>query len=151
MITTLLIDLYSRELDRFKNEILAFENDELPWKMADGLNITAGNICLSLCGSLQHNIGNMIGDSGYIRNKEAEQKAKNITRERLVEEIENAKGIVVNTLEEISKSDLLKIFPSKEFEEPITTEYFLIHQLSQLSFSIGQISILRNVALVAAV
>ena len=64
MITTVLIDLYSREIEKLKNEILAFESDELLWRTPDQQIISAGNQCLFIAGSLQHFIGNVIGDSG---------------------------------------------------------------------------------------
>lgn len=144
MITTVLIDLYTLEINRLKNEIAAFEADELLWKQPDAQLTPAGNTCLFITGTLQHFIGNMIGDSGYIRNKEAEMKARNLSRERLVEEIENMRQVVVDTLEQVTKSDLIKIFPTNEFEEDVTTEFYLIHLLKTLSFHIGQISILRQ-------
>ena len=144
MITTVLIDLYTREIDRLKNEISAFDADELLWKHPEANIISAGNNCLLITGTLQHFIGNIIGDSGYIRNKEAEMKAKNLNRERLEEEIENTKKIVIDTLEQVSKTDLQKVFPTNEFEEAVSTEFYLIHMLNTLSFHIGQISILRS-------
>lgn len=144
MITTVLIDLYSREIERLKNEVLAFESDELLWRTPDAQIISAGNQCLFIAGTLQHFIGNVIGDSGYIRNKEAELKARNIPRERLLEEIDNMKQIVVDTLEQVSKTELQKQFPTNEFAEPVTTEFFLIHLLRTLSFHSGQISLLRH-------
>jgi len=115
MITTFLIDLYSRELEQLKTEILAVEADELLWKQSDSQTPAVGNTCLFIAGTLQHFIGNMIGDTGYIRNKEAEMKARNLSCERLIEEIENTKRIVVDTLEQVTKVDLQKIFPTKEF------------------------------------
>ena len=145
MITTILIDLYGKELDKLKNEINAYESDELIWKSVEGAQVTGGNLCLYIAGNLQHNIGAMIGDSGYIRNKEAELKAKNVSRERLMEEIENTRQVVVDTLEQVSKSELLKVFPTKDFEEPVTTEYYLVHLLSNVGFNLGQIHMHRKV------
>lgn len=146
MITTVLIDLYNREIDRLKNEIASFESDDLLWKSSETSIPPAGNICLFVTGTLQHYIGNMIGDSGYIRNKEAELKARNLSRERIMEEVENMRQTVVDTLEQVSKSELLKVFPTKEFEEAVTTEFYLMHLLRTLSFYSGQISVLRAVA-----
>jgi len=146
MITTILIDLYGKELDKLKNEINTYESDDLIWKQADGIQLTGGNLCLYMAGNLQHYIGAMIGDSGYIRNKEAELKAKNVSRERLMEEIENTRQVVVDTLEQVSKAELLKIFPTKDFEEPVTTEYYLVHLLNNFCYHLGQIHFHRKQA-----
>ena len=124
MITIVLIDLYKKELERLKQEILAYAADEQLWATPSKA-IAAGNLCLQLTGSLQHYIGNLIGDSGYIRNKEAELKAKNLSRER--------------PLEELSKTELQKVFPTTEFEEPVTTEFYVLHLLKVLGYYLGQI------------
>lgn len=138
MITIVLIDLYKKELEKLRQEILAYTSDDQLWIPA-GQGLPAGNLCMQLTGTLQHFIGNLIGDSGYIRNKEAELKARNLSRERLLEEIDNTTTVVVNTLEEVSKTELQKVFPTTEFEEPVTTEYYLLHLLNLLSHYSGQI------------
>lgn len=144
MITIVLIDLYNREIDRLKNEIASFESDDLLWKATETAIPPAGNLCLFITGTLQHYIGNMIGDSGYIRNKEAEMKARNLSRERIMEEVENMRQTVVDTLEQVSKSELQKVFPTNEFEEAVTTEFYLIHLLRTLGYYNGQMSVLRT-------
>jgi uncharacterized damage-inducible protein DinB len=144
MITTVLIDLYSREIDKLKNEVLAFESDDLLWRTPDAHITPAGNHCLFIAGSLQHFIGNIIGDSGYIRNKEAEMKAKNVPRERILEEIEAMRQVVIDTLEQVSKTELQKQFPTNEFEEPVSTEFYLVHLLKNLGYHLGQVSLLRQ-------
>lgn len=144
MITIVLIDLYTREIERLKKEINAFGSDEQLWKTPEQGMTAPGNLCLSICGSLQHYIGNIIGDSGYIRNKEAEMKARNVPRERLLEEVDNMKQVVVDTLEQVSKTELQKVFPSNEFEEPVTTEFYLIHLLKNLAYHTGQVNLLRQ-------
>lgn len=151
MITIVLIDLYTREIEKLKNEILNFESDEQLWKTPDSHIMAAGNICLYIAGSIQHYIGNIMGDSGYIRNKEAELKARNVTRERLLEEIDTMKQNVVDTLEQMSKTELQKVFPTNEFEEPVTTEFYLIHLLKNFSFHMGQITLLRQLSMLRLV
>ncbi len=146
MITKILIDLYTKELEKLKKEVLAYEADELLWRQAEGIQMSGGNLCLYLAGNLQHFIGNMIGDSGYIRNKEAELKAKNVSRERLLEEIENTRQVVIDTLEQVSKAELLKEFPTKDFEEPVTTEYYLVHLLNNFCYHLGQIHFHRKMS-----
>jgi len=146
MITTVLIDLYTREIGKLKQEIETFEPEEQLWKTMEHGTLAAGNHCLFITGTLQHFIGNIIGDSGYIRNKEAELKARNVPRERLLEEVNNARQVVVDTLEQVSKTDLQKVFPTNEFEEPVTTEFYLIHLLKNMSFHLGQIQLLRQLA-----
>ena len=144
MITTVLISLFEKELDNLTEEIKAYEQDEQLWKMADGISNSGGNLCLHLTGNLQHFIGATIGESGYIRNREAEFKLKNIPKQKLLEEIENTKRIVPDTLEQVSKKELDSDFPIQVFDEPLTTEYFLVYLLRHLSYHIGQINYHRR-------
>lgn len=144
MITTVLISLYEKELDNLSEEIKAYESDEQLWKVADGINNSGGNLCLHLTGNLQHFIGATLGESGYIRNREAEFKLKNIPRQKLLEEIENTKRIVTDTLEQVSKKELDSDFPIQVFDEPMTTEYFLVFLLRHLGYHLGQINYHRR-------
>jgi uncharacterized damage-inducible protein DinB len=144
MITTVLISLFEKELDTLTEEIKAYEQDEQLWKMADGISNSGGNLCLHLTGNLQHYIGATLGESGYIRNREAEFKLKNIPKLKLLEEIENSKRIVTDTLEQVSKKELDSSYPIQVFDEPMTTEYFLVHLLKHLSYHIGQINYHRR-------
>ena len=144
MITTVLISLFEKELDNLTEEIKAYEQDEQLWKTSDGITNSGGNLCLHLTGNLQHFIGATIGESGYIRNREAEFKLKNIPKQKLLEEIENTKRIVTDTLEQVSKKELDSDFPIQVFDEPLTTEYFLVYLLRHLSYHIGQINYHRR-------
>jgi uncharacterized damage-inducible protein DinB len=144
MITTVLISLFEKELDNLTEEIKAYEQDEQLWKVADGISNSGGNLCLHLTGNLQHYIGATLGESGYIRNREAEFKLKNIPKQKLLEEIENSKRIVTDALEQVSKKELDSGYPIQVFDEPMTTEYFLVFLLKHLSYHIGQINYHRR-------
>jgi uncharacterized damage-inducible protein DinB len=144
MITTVLITLYQQELDKLAEEINAYETDEQLWKVADGINNSGGNLCLHLTGGLQHFIGATLGETGYVRNREAEFKLKNIPRQKLLEEIENTRQILVDTLEQVSKKELESNYPIMLFSEPMTTEFFLVFLLKHLGYHIGQINYHRR-------
>ena len=144
MITTVLIALFEKELDTLKQEISAYAQDEQLWKALDGIQNPGGNLCLHLTGNLQHFIGATLGDTGYIRNREAEFKLKNIPRIKLLEEIDNTRKIVTDTLEQVSRRELDANYPIQVFEEPMTTEFFLVYLLRHLSYHIGQINYHRR-------
>jgi uncharacterized damage-inducible protein DinB len=145
MITTVLIELYQKELDKLTEEIGLYETEEQIWKIAEGTSNSGGNLCLHLNGNLQHFIGATIGESGYIRNRDAEFKLKNIPRQKLLEEIENTKKVVVDTLEQVSKKELEKDYPTQFNGETVTTEYLLVYLLKHLSYHLGQINYHRRI------
>jgi uncharacterized damage-inducible protein DinB len=144
MITEQLIKLFTRDLNRLKEELTLYAEEEKIWAVKEGISNSAGNLCLHLCGNLQHFIGTVLGDSGYIRNREAEFKLKNIARTKLVDEIDATLSVVTDTLEQVSKKDLEKEYPLQVFGEPMTTEYFLLHLAGHLNYHLGQINYHRR-------
>ena len=110
----------------------------------EGINNSGGNLCLHLCGNLQHFLGATLGETGYIRNREAEFKIKNVPRVKLLEEIDATKTAVTDTLEQVSKNELAGDYPIQVFGEPMTTEYFLLFLLAHLSYHTGQINYHRR-------
>lgn len=144
MITLHLISLFQRDLDKLKQEITLYTKDELLWQVKGLATKSAGNICLQLTGSLQHYVGAVLGDSGYVRNKDSELRVKNIPRGKLLEDIDSTKAAVTDALEQLSKNDLQKNYPLPVFDENITTEYYLLHLLADLNFNTGQISYHRQ-------
>lgn len=144
MVTTTLIQLFERDLDKLKEEISLYESEEKLWVVKDGINNSGGNLCLHLCGNLQHYIGATLGETGYIRNREAEFKVKNVPRAKLLEEIAASRTVVTDTLEQVSKNELANDYPIQVFGEPMTTEWFLIFLLGHLNYHVGQINYHRR-------
>jgi len=144
MITPVLIVLFEQNLNKLHEEISQYPDDSSLWVVKEGIKNSGGNLCLHLTGSLQHFIGNVLGDSGYIRNRDAEFTLKNISKHKLLNEIENTKVAVKDALEQTSKNELAKNFPLPLNGETVTTEFFLLHMLSHLNYHLGQINYHRR-------
>jgi len=140
-----LSELFGRELQKLEEEIKSFSNESLLWKTTGEIKNSAGNLCLHLCGNMQHFIGAGLGKSGYIRNRDAEFSSTNISREKLVEEIQKTKESVAGSLKKISDADLQTVYPQNFLGKDVTTEYFLIHLLSHFDYHLGQINYLRRI------
>ncbi|MCA1608932.1 MAG: DinB family protein [Acidobacteria bacterium] len=54
MLTKILAELYTRDLDRLKTEIELFRDEADLWKTTGEITNSAGNLCLHICGNLQH-------------------------------------------------------------------------------------------------
>lgn len=144
MITPVLINLFERDLNKLNEEISQYPDDSSLWVVKEGIKNSGGNLCLHLTGSLQHFIGAVLGDSGYIRNRDAEFTLKNISKHKLLNEIENTKVAVKDALEQTSKNELAKNYPLPINGESVTTEYFLLYMLSHLNYHTGQINYHRR-------
>ncbi len=145
MITKHLIPLFQKDLDKLKEEISLYPKDEQLWQIKEGINNSGGNLCLHLTGNLQHFIGAVLGDSGYVRNRDAEFRVKNIPRSKLLEDIDVTRSVVTDTLEQLSKNDLQKDYILPVLDEKTNTSYFLIYLLSHLNYHIGQINYHRRI------
>ena len=62
----------------------------------------------------------------------------------LLEKLEFLIKIVSSTLEKLSDENLKKEYPTEALGYKMTTEYFLIHLLSHLSYHLGQINYHRR-------
>jgi len=100
MINTL-SKLFLRDLEKLKTEISSFKDEKNLWKISGEIKNSAGNLCLHLCGNLQHFIGSVLGNSGYIRNRDAEFSRKDIPLKELVDEIELTMKVVEKTLKNL--------------------------------------------------
>ena len=57
--------LLQRDLEKLKTEISSFKDEKKIWEISGEVKNSAGNLCLHLCGNLQHFIGAALGNSGY--------------------------------------------------------------------------------------
>lgn len=136
--------LFTRDLNKLKTEIEAYQNEETIWKIEQNILNSAGNLTLHLVGNLNYYIGAILGNSGYIRNRESEFSLKNIPRTELIQQIEKTSKVVNSSLDKLSAEDAQKDYPVEALGYPMTTEYFLIHLFGHLGYHLGQINYHRR-------
>ena len=144
MITESLKSLYTRDLNKLKTEIESYQNEEAIWKIDKNILNSGGNLCLHLVGNLNHFFGAILGNSGYIRNREEEFSLKNIPKSELITQVEETLNVVISTLDQLSEEDLAKNYPIEPLGYTMTTEYFLIHLFGHLGYHLGQINYHRR-------
>ena len=148
MLNQILLDLYERDLAKLKEEIAAYPNEADLWKIDGEILNSAGNLCLHLNGNLQHFFGAVLGETGYVRDRDAEFANKNVSREKMLGNIDTTLGVIRSTLSRLSDDDFAKTYPIEVFGKPMTTGWFLTHLATHLSWHLGQINYHRR--LVAA-
>jgi uncharacterized damage-inducible protein DinB len=134
----------NRHLAQLKVEVSSYTNEADLWKKTGVIPNSAGNLCLHICGNLQHFIGANLGNTGYIRKREEEFSLQNIPRSELLEQIDSTAKVVSDTLAKLNESELNKNYPQEVFGGPMTTEYFLIHLTAHLAYHLGQINYHRR-------
>jgi uncharacterized damage-inducible protein DinB len=139
-----LIQLFDRDLAKLEEEIKLYPTEESLWEIAGDIKNSGGNLCLHLCGNLRHFIGNILGNTGYQRNRDYEFAAKNVARNVLISEVEKTKNDVHETLLTLNTQDLKKNYPVEVFGSPMTTTFFLLHLNSHLTYHLGQVNYHRR-------
>ncbi|MGE0589587.1 MAG: DinB family protein [Cyclobacteriaceae bacterium] len=136
--------IFERDLDQLAQEISDYSKESDLWVVKGEIKNSAGNLCLHLCGNLQHFVGKVLGGTDYVRDREAEFADKDVPRSSLLKEIATTKKVVSDTLHKMSSSKLDETYPINVFGEPMTTSFFLIHLATHLTYHRGQINYHRR-------
>lgn len=144
MIKASLLELFERDLEKLKNEISLYKEENNIWVIKGEVINSAGNLCLHLIGNLNHFIGASLGNSGYIRQRDLEFSSKNIPRAELIAEVEKTSLVVSSVLNKMDDDLLRKKFPIELLGKSVTTEFLLIHLLTHLNYHLGQINYHRR-------
>ncbi len=136
--------LFLRDLAKLRAEIAAYKNEEKLWYTEGKITNSAGNLCLHLVGNLNAYIGDVLGNSGYVRDRAFEFSATNVPRAELLKSIEDTISIVAVTFDKLNDDILNKEFPQTVAEGTVSTGYFLTHLSSHLMYHLGQINYHRR-------
>lgn len=133
-----------RDLNKLKLEITEYKTEESIWTLNGEIKNTAGNLCLHLCGNLQHYIGAVLGKTSYARNRNAEFATKNLPKQKLIQEIDATILVVESVLTAVEPALVGQEYPEQVFGKPMTTGYFLIHLAGHLNYHLGQVNYHRR-------
>lgn len=136
--------LIERDLKKLTDEISQYPDEASLWVTPPGVKNSGGNLCLHLCGNLQHYFGAVLGKTGYIRNRDTEFSATGISKSELLSELEHTRNAVSQTLENLKPSLLLTAYPEKVFDYPMTCMHFFTHLTAHLGYHLGQINYHRR-------
>ena len=102
-------------------------------------------MALHLCGNLQHFFGAVLGNTGYVRQREAEFNTRNLEADDLIKRIEQSEQDVAHVFDSLKADELEKPYPINVFGEEMTVEYFIIHLYGHLSYHLGQVNYHRRI------
>ncbi len=136
-------ELYTRELDNLNKEISSYTDESKLWILAGEIKNTPGNLTLHLIGNVNHFIGALLGNTGYVRSREEEFGAHHIAKEKILADITASKAMIENVMNNLPQSELQKEFPVQIFGVH-TTEYMLTYFLGHFMYHLGQINYHRR-------
>ena len=144
MLTQTLKILFRRDLEKLKQEIELYRSEEKIWYVENDISNSAGNLCLHLVGNLNTYIGAEFGKTGYVRHRDLEFSLKDVPRMELLLKITETIAVVEKALDSLTAEQLAAEYPQQVFDKPMTTEYFLVHLSSHLTYHLGQVNYHRR-------
>jgi uncharacterized damage-inducible protein DinB len=144
MITEVLNSIIKRDLLKLKTEIESYKDESTLWRIEKRIANSGGNLCLHLIGNLNTYIGAILGQTGYVRDRDAEFSLKNIPSKELIQKIEDTIQVIDRVLPTLTPEQLEKEYPIIVLKEPTTTEFFLVHLAAHLTYHLGQINYHRR-------
>ena len=139
-----LIKLFKRDFNSVKLEINAYSSEANMWLLKDGINNSTGNLSLHIVGGLNHFIGAVIGNTGYVRKRDLEFSLKNVSRQDLINQLDDVELMIEEIVAKLSDKDLENTYPINVFKEPMTVGFFLTHLTTHLGYHLGQINYHRR-------
>ena len=137
--------LYIGFLDALIKEISLYKSEDNIWKLSGEIANTPGNLCLHICGNLNYFFGAIIGNTGYIRDRDLEFSKKNVSREELIKGVEETKNMLTQLFDSLTINDVDKIYPIDKFGDNVTYGFIFSRLVSHLSYHIGQINYHRRI------
>lgn len=144
MLRKVLADIYERDLNKLREEVASYAEESDLWKLADGISNSGGNLCLHLTGNLKHFFGAVLGENGYVRDRDLEFADKNVARSEMLADIDETRVVVLSTLAGLTEEDLDKPYPIEVFGKPMTTGFFVTHLATHFNYHLGQINYHRR-------
>ncbi|MFY0605798.1 MAG: DinB family protein [Cyclobacteriaceae bacterium] len=145
MILAELSQLFERDLKKLSNQIAMYKDEDLLWTKASGISNSAGNLALHINGNLQHFVGAVLGETGYIRDREFEFGDQKVPKQQIIDEVELTIAVVQKTLSNMVDNQLGVLYPIEVFGQPMSTSFFLMHLHSHLNYHLGQINYHRRI------
>lgn len=144
MLTQTLTKIFLRDLSKLQEEMTLYHDESQLWQVTNGISNSAGNLALHIVGNLNHFIGTVLGNTGYVRQRDLEFSSKNIPRNTIIKQIEDTKTMLQGVLQTLTEQDLQKEYKRRPFEDYMTTEYFLVHLSMHLAYHLGQVNYHRR-------
>ncbi|MDH5588729.1 MAG: DinB family protein [Gemmatimonadota bacterium] len=138
--------LFDRDLGRLAEELEAYPDDAEIWRVAGSIKNSAGTLALHMVGNLMHFVGAVLGETGYVRDREAEFGDRDVPRAELLRRIGECRAVLADVLPALSDTAFREDFPGKlpAQLEGATTHRFLLHLSGHFTWHLGQVDYHRR-------
>jgi hypothetical protein len=145
MLATILANFYERDLHKFIYELSLFKSEENLWKTKGSVKNSCGNLALHIIGGTNYLIGNVLANTGYVRDRDQEFMQKDVPRNELIAGLEAVVFLINQTLIAYTQNQLEAEYPILFDGMKRSKVYVLTQLLSHLNYHLGQVNYLRRV------
>ena len=145
MLSTTIAAVLGRELRAIRRELEAYPDEALIWKAHPALPNVGGTLALHAAGNLLHFFGAVYGNSGYVRDRDAEFSRRDVPREELIGQIDQAIDVVQQTCANMTNAQWDEWYPLPVANRRLRTSEFFVHLASHLAYHLGQLDYHRRV------
>ena len=136
-------NLFERDLELLIENIEAMP-DELVWKVPEGVTNSCGVLIQHLVGNINHFVGQGLGNTGYIRDREREFTNTGVEKDTLLKDVEELKSRLQTIFDKLDNEQLERNYPLDiPFES--STRGILLHLYGHLNYHLGQVNYLRRI------
>ncbi|WP_341900977.1 DinB family protein [Fluviicola taffensis] len=136
---------FTKDLDSLAKEVALCDEDTLLWQVPPGIANSIGNLTQHLIGNLNHFIGATLGETGYVRNRDAEFSERYFTKAEMIDELAKTSKMLEKVLGSLSLEQLDKTYPHEPFGYSMTTNHMIAKLVGHLGYHLGQINYLRRI------
>ena len=136
--------LYTKDLNRLKEELTQYTDENRIWYTEKSIANSAGNLCLHLMGNLNHFIGAELGHTDYVRQRDLEFSQKDVSRAVLLQRIDETIAMVNGTLQKLSQPDYEREYPQTVLPAKVSVEAYLFYLTTHLAYHLGQVNYHRR-------
>lgn len=140
----ILIELFERDLEKLKSEILLYKKEATIWAVDNEIKNSAGNLCLHIAGNLRAFIGGGLANIDYVRDRDFEFNGKGVSRDELLSRLDLAKKVAVEGLQTLDETKLESDFPILIWKEKRGMVFTLLHLHAHLTYHLGQVNYHRR-------
>ena len=136
--------LIQRDLSKLIEELKAYSDERNLWCIDQGINNSAGNLTLHLIGNVKQFFGLDLVGIAFERDRDSEFVPSLLTRDHLLQELEELKKILEQALVPMDPNKLRDQSIHSFLGHSMTVGYFLIHLYGHFNYHLGQINYHRR-------
>lgn len=144
MTPQIILSLFEKDIEKFIEEISLYQMESDLWTLKGDIKNSPGTLALHIAGNIKHFIGAQLGGTEYLRNREKEFSERNLSRERLLNELHESLSIIKSVLAKLSEEDLKKDFPVCFLDKMRPTIEVLFILYGHLNYHLGQVNYHRR-------